>query len=136
MVNSRLLHPQEIETFYVIPTIRKHFAEAMIGQGMKQKDVAKIFGITTASISQYTSKKRGNELEFTSDVVKEIQNSAKRIKDQYSYITETQNILKFIRTSKTICKIHKMFSDVPKNCTPSATGCTTHAKSNVAIKTK
>ena len=133
MVNNRLLHPQEIETFYVIPTIRKHFAEALLKQGMKQKDIAKLFGASTASISQYTSKKRANELEFTSDVLKEIENSAKKIKDQYSYITETQNILKFIRTSKTICKIHKMFSDVPTNCDPDVTGCR-HQVGNVRIK--
>ena len=133
MVKSKLLHPQEIETFYVIPTIRKHFAAALLKQGMMQKDIAKIFGITTSSISQYTSKKRGNELEFTEDVLKEIENSSKKIKDQSSYITETQNILRFIRTSKTICKIHKMFSDVPTNCDPDETGCR-HSLSNVRIR--
>ncbi|MEK6886613.1 MAG: hypothetical protein AABW88_02155 [Nanoarchaeota archaeon] len=123
MVNHKLLHPQEIETFYVIPTIRKHFAAALIKQGMMQKDVAKIFGITTSSISQYTSKKRGNELEFTKDVLYEIENSAKKIKDQGSYIAETQRLLRYIRTSKTICNIHKMFSDMPADCNPDAIGC-------------
>ena len=133
MVNSRLLHPQEIETFYVIPTIRKHFAAALLKQGIMQKDVAKIFGITTSSISQYTSKKRGNELEFTDDVLFEIENSAKKIKDQSSYIKETQSLLRFIRTSKTICKIHRMFSDVPANCNPDIIGCG-HDFSKVMIK--
>ena len=133
MVN-KLLHPQEIEVFYVIPTIRKHFAEALIKQGMKQKDVANIFGITTSAISQYTSEKRANELEFTKDVIKEIQASAPKIKDQQTYINETQKILRFIRTSETICSIHRMFSDVPKNCSPTATGCITTTKSNVKIK--
>lgn len=130
MVN-KLLHPQEIEVFYVIPTIRKHFAEALVKQGMKQKDVAKIFGVTTPAISQYLSKKRANELEFTKDVIQEINKSATKITNQQSYITQTQHILQFIRTTETICKIHKMFSNVPKGCSMATTGCTNHVKPNV-----
>jgi predicted transcriptional regulator len=132
MVN-KLLHPQEIETFYVIPTIRKHFAEAMLKQGLKQKDVAEIFGVTAATISQYMSEKRGNEVAFTDDVIAEITKAAQNIKDQHSYLLETQRVLKFIRTSKTICTIHKMFSDVPSNCDPDTIGCRTHARPNVKL---
>ncbi len=131
MVNNKLLHPQEIETFYVIPTIRKHFAEALVKQGMKQKDIAELFGVTTAAISQYLSEKRANELEFTKDVLEQIEKSSNKIKDQREFIAEMQNVLRFIRTSATICKIHKMFSEVPTNCEPSATGCTIHDKPNV-----
>lgn len=123
MVNKLLL-PQEIETFYIIPTIRKHFAEALLKQGIKQKNISEIFGVTTATISQYTSKKRANELKFGEDVIEEIQNSAKKILDQKSYIRETQHILKFIRNTATICQIHKLFSQVPGGCNPNDIGCT------------
>lgn len=123
MVNNKLLQPQEIEVFYIIPTIRKHFAEVMLKQGMKQKDIAEIFGITKSALSQYTSKKRANELEFTDDVLEEIQSSAKKIVDQHGYLQQTQYILGFIRGTKTLCKIHKMFSNVPTNCDPDVIGC-------------
>ncbi len=123
MVNMRLLHPQEIETFYIIPTIRKYLAEFIVKQGKKQKDIAEMFGTTTATISQYMSKKRGNEFIFGPDVIKEIKRSSKRIKDMRSYILETQRILRFIRTTETICKIHKQFGCVPGGCNAGTMGC-------------
>ncbi len=131
MVNNRLLHPQEIETFYVIPTIRKYFAEALLKQGLKQKDIAAIFGVTSAAVSQYFSEKRANEFDFSDDVLKEINKIASTVKDQQSYLMQTQRILQFIRQSATICKIHKLFSDVPNNCDPDIIGCRTHARANV-----
>ena len=135
MVN-RLLQPQEIETFYIIPTIRSQFAEVLMKNGMKQKQVAEIFGVTTATISQYSSKKRGNEIQFDPQLQKEVEVSAQRITNQHSYIKETQHILQHLRTTKTLCTIHKMFSDVPTNCEPTEMGCTSISEGDVQWKTK
>ena len=124
MVN-RLLLPQEIETFYVIPTLRKHLALALKKQGMKQKDIANIFGINSAAISQYTSNKRGDKVTFDETVLNEISIVASRITTKYQYMQEIQNLLRFIRESKALCKIHKSFSEVPENCDPHQVGCHT-----------
>ena len=134
MVN-RLLQPQEIETFYIIPAIKSQFAETLMKNGIKQKDVAEILGVTTSTISQYTSKKRGHEVEFDPELRKEVEASAQRITDQQSYIKETQHILKFLRSTKTLCTIHKMFSDVPTNCEPIEMGCSS-TEGEVSWKTK
>ena len=123
MVNKRLLHAQEIETFYAIPTIRRYLAEFMLEQGKKQKEIAELFGTTTATISQYTSKKRGNEITFGPEVIKELKEASKRIKDMHTYMFETQKILKFLRTTEIICKIHKRFGGVPSDCNADAMGC-------------
>ena len=52
---SKLLLPQEIETFYVIPSLRRQLALCLKEKGMKQKDIAQLLGIDTAAVSQYLS---------------------------------------------------------------------------------
>ena len=114
MVNKILL-PQEIEVFYIIPTIRKYIAINLKKQGLKQKDIADIMMIDTSAISQYSSTKRGNKIKLNSLVQTEIEKSCKNIKDAMSYIKETQKILRFIREN-CLCEIHKQISKVPKGC--------------------
>jgi len=114
MVNKILL-PQEIEVFYIIPTIRKYIAISLKKQGLKQKDIADIMMINTSAISQYSSTKRGNKIKLNSKIQKEIENSCKNIKDPMTYIKETQKILRYIRENF-ICDIHKQISKVPKEC--------------------
>lgn len=123
MVNKALLHPQEIETFYILPTLRRYFAICLKEQGMKQKDIAELFGITTASISQYSSNKRAHQIDFDEKTLEEIKISALKIKDRLSYLKETQHILTFLRNTNVICEVHKKFSEVPENCEPKLVGC-------------
>ncbi|HIG93128.1 TPA: hypothetical protein HA242_03460 [Candidatus Woesearchaeota archaeon] len=125
MVN-KLLHPQEIETFYVIPTLRRYLALYLKEQGMKQKDIASLLMINTATISQYQSNKRGHQIDFDKNMLAEIKKSAVRIKDRMNYLREIQHLLRLIRSTKTLCEIHKKFSDVPKGCEPAETGCHPH----------
>lgn len=125
MVNKMFLHPQEIETFYILPTLRRYFALHLKERGMKQKDVAHILMINSATISQYTSSKRGHKISFNELILKEITKSAEQIHDQISYIRETQRILKFIKITGAICDIHKQVSVVPEGCEQPVTGCHT-----------
>ena len=118
-----LLHPQEIETFYVLPSIRRYLAQTMTEQGLKQKDVAHLLGINSATISQYRSSKRGNQVKFNKEVLTEIKKSGSIIKDRISYLRETQRILQYIRQTNALCQIHKLFSDVPQECDPKRIGC-------------
>ena len=118
-----LLLPQEIETFYILPSLRCNLALVMKKQGMKQKDVASLLGINSATISQYTSKKRGNAVSFPQEVVAEIEKSAMKIKDRFSYLQETQRLLRHIRLTNVLCQVHKKFSDVPSCCDPTQIGC-------------
>ncbi|HIH10718.1 TPA: hypothetical protein HA241_00845 [Candidatus Woesearchaeota archaeon] len=122
---KKLLLPQEIETFYIIPALRKYFAIFMKEAGMKQKDIADILMINTAAISQYTSSKRGGKVEFKTDIITEIKLSAARITDRTSYMKETQRLLHHIRMTNTLCDIHRQFSAVPTHCEPKDMGCHT-----------
>ena len=45
------LLPQELETCYILPALRKEFADVLRSKHkMKQKDIAKILGVTEAAI--------------------------------------------------------------------------------------
>jgi predicted transcriptional regulator len=118
-----VLHPQEIETFYVLPTLRRYFAQFMKEQGLKQKDVAQLLGINTATISQYSSTKRGHKFHFNQEVLNEIAISAKLIRNRSTYMRETQRLLHLIRQTNSLCEVHKLFSEVPRNCDPVKMGC-------------
>jgi len=122
MVNKIVL-PQELETFYVIPAIRRQLALAMDEAGAKQKDIAAILGINTSAISQYKSKKRGEKIILPSDIVQQIKHSSAKVKDQLSYVRETQHLLHLIRTTGALCSIHKQLSTIPNHCEPSLVGC-------------
>ncbi|HLD01120.1 MAG TPA: helix-turn-helix domain-containing protein [Candidatus Nanoarchaeia archaeon] len=124
MVNKLLL-PQEIETFYLIPTMRRYIALFLKEQGMKQKDIAELLGIKTATISQYTSNKRGHRIEFNEKAVAEIRKSVSLLKDKLSYLRETQRLLQHFRETKVLCQIHHQFSDLPEHCEPQEIGCLT-----------
>lgn len=122
MVNKLLL-PQEIETFYIIPALRRQIAFFLKEKGLKQKDIATILMVNTAAISQYTSDKRGNNITFKEPVLAEIKLSANNITNQFTYLRETQRLLQVIRHTNTLCEIHKQFSFVPDNCVPEDIGC-------------
>ena len=124
MVNKqKILLPQEIETYYIIPTLRRYFAQELKGLGMKQKDIATILSITSSSISQYASTKRGHLIHFPAEIEADVKQSASRIKDTVSYLRETQHILNRIRETKALCSIHRQFSNLPEHCIPETVGC-------------
>ena len=123
MVKKSFLLPQEIETFYVIPTLRRYIAMALKERGMKQKDIAGLLQINSATISQYASSKRGHKIDFSGEVIVTVKEAAGRIKDHFTYIQEMQRLLLIIRKTNVLCLIHKQFSDVPLQCEPLAIGC-------------
>ncbi len=53
--------PCEIVVWYVLPMVRKEIARELVNtHGKSQAEVARIFGVTDAAISQYLKKKRGD----------------------------------------------------------------------------
>lgn len=123
MSHRLLLHPQEIEVFYILPALRRHLVVFMKERGLKQRDIARLLEINEAAISQYLSGKRGHQIDFGGKVLDEIQHSAQRITNQGTFLMEMQRLLKVIRESKVLCQIHRQFSAVPSGCDPLATGC-------------
>ena len=120
MVNyfmNRMLYPQEIEVFYIIPSLKRQLSMYMKLNGLKQSEVADLLQIDKATVSQYISKKRGSTVEFDEDTLNEIAKSAKIIKDQVSLVTEIQRLLNVSKKNKTLCKVHQQVCNGFGNCT-------------------
>lgn len=99
--------PQELEVWYIIPTIRKELALAMKNNGLKQVEIAKMLDVTKAAITQYVSEKRGNEIKFDENIKKEIKNSSKRINNKTDALREIQHLIKITREEKVVCGLHR-----------------------------
>lgn len=123
MANILFLQPQEIEVFYIIPAIRRHIAMYMKLQGLKQNKIAELLHIDKAAVSQYIKKKRGSKVEFGEVVLNEIAKSSSKIKDELSLLGETQRLLRLVRNSGELCKIHKQISNIPGDCEPEKISC-------------
>lgn len=109
--------PQEIEVWYIIPTIRKELAKAMVGFGLKQRQVAKELGLRESAVSQYLHSKRGKDIEFEKNIKENIKKSAHNIiKKKSCVIKEIQDLLKMIKKNRTLCKVHKKYSDIEHCC--------------------
>ncbi|MBS3095404.1 hypothetical protein J4231_01870 [Candidatus Woesearchaeota archaeon] len=115
MVN-KLLQPQEVEVFYIIPAIRRELALCMKDIGYKQKDIAKRLGTTEPAVSQYIRAKRATEVQFDSNIKKEIKNSVNGIKDHKTLTEAVQRILKKINKSRVTCGICKKKISLEENC--------------------
>jgi hypothetical protein len=113
----KVLQPQEVEVFYILPAIRKAFAAALKAKGLTQAKIADILGVSGAAVSQYFSDKRGSDVTFEPATAQHIAEAASRIKDQANFVHECQQILNEVTSSKAICGIHKQLGDVPQNCT-------------------
>jgi len=115
MVN-RVLQPQEIEVFYVLPAVRREFAMCMKAEGKSQKEIAKLLGVTGAAVSQYMSAKRASLLKFTDDMRKEIKESAARIECEMTLTREMQRIVNLVRDARIVCQVHEGLGNVPAGC--------------------
>ncbi|MBN2367512.1 hypothetical protein JXC34_00710 [Candidatus Woesearchaeota archaeon] len=98
--------PQEVQVWFVLPALRKEYVLAMKKKGLKQKEIASILGLTEPAVSQYLKNKRGSEVCFTDNVLKEIAESSQAIIDNKTdFRTEVQKILSHIKKTKFICKV-------------------------------
>lgn len=122
-MQKQMLQPQEIEVFYIIPTIRSHLAKYMKKQGKIQKEISQLLQIRESTVSHYINDKRAFKVNFNEDIEKEIGISASRIKDKWTLLSETQRLLGLIRKTDTLCQIHKQFADLPVGCNVQQIGC-------------
>ena len=93
--------PCEIIVWNVVPVIKKEFAKNLVeNHGLTQREVADKLGTTEAAISRYVLGKRG-VLEITdNEILKEINESVKRIvKENGSpVIEETCRICRLLKS--------------------------------------
>jgi predicted transcriptional regulator len=115
MVN-RLLQPQEIEVFYVLPAVRRELALCMKKAGKSQKEIAKTLGVTEPAVSQYMNLKRATMLKFSDKIKMSICQSAARVNGEVSLMREIQRLLQLIRNERVVCQIHSELGGTPDKC--------------------
>lgn len=123
MTNLKLMQPQEIEVFYILPAIRHEIAKVLKEQGLKQKEIAKLLFVKESTISQYLNDKRAKEIIFNDKIKEYISRCASKIKNKENMVMITQSILKLVRMENVLCDIHRRYGNVSKNCTQEKTGC-------------
>jgi predicted transcriptional regulator len=108
--------PQEIETWYLIPAIRKELGKELIAKGLSQKETSVKLGLTEAAVSQYVSKKRATGIKFDKEISGEIKKAVERIMDGKGITKEIHDISEMCRKSGMLCKIHKKHEKIEGRC--------------------
>ena len=109
--------PQEIATWYIIPTIRREFVREMIRQGLSQKQSADKLGLTQAAVSNYMSDRRASAIKLNNQILGLVKLSVVNIlSKQGDVFTELYNLVKECEKDLTMCQIHAAYDEVPKDC--------------------
>jgi predicted transcriptional regulator len=108
--------PQEIEVWYLLPSIRKELVSEMFKRGLKQREIAKKLEISDSSVSLYQSKKRGEDIKFSEKVKNKITKSVDRILQGGSVTKELINICELAKKELVLCGLHKKYGDVKGKC--------------------
>jgi len=100
--------PCEVIVWDVLPSIRAAIAEELVKKGISQKEVSRMLGITPPAVSQYVSKKRGYNIQFTD----EVRTSIERLADDL-IANKVDNLV------ERICEICKSLRDEDTACVSS-----------------
>lgn len=108
--------PQEIEVWYVIPTIRSMISHCLIKEfDLTYEEAGKILGVSRAAVCQYIKGKRAMKIKFPKELNSRILSSCKvLIKDETKIIEELEKILNHIKNQEvqfSICGKTKESSD-------------------------
>ena len=105
-MSAKLIFPQEIEVWYILPAIRKKIS-LKLAENLAQKDVAEIMGVTPAAISQYKKQKRAKEEIFDQEMEKELNLSIKNILKDNNLGDEIIRLNNLLKKKCILCKIYR-----------------------------
>ncbi len=122
-------HPLELEYWFILPALRRAVAQTLKNNGLKQKDVAKILGITEAGVSQYLKGSRGvlkskedKVIYFPKWIDDEVTKSCTVIledtTDHNVFLKEMNRLLTSIRSRPEdfLCMLHNEYGIVDDDC--------------------
>jgi hypothetical protein len=110
--------PCEIIVGKILPTIRAAIVKVLVKEGMQQKEIAAMLGITQASVSQYINAARGGDkkmLEMFPEIERyavEMTESIKRGESETEPGIYLCKICKKIRSDKRFREYHKQFAQL------------------------
>lgn len=106
------LLPQEVEVWYIIPTIRKYLAiELVKNHDLTLEKTGKIIGVSKAAVSQYINKKRAEKLKINKDMLNEIKKSAEKIAEKNEIgLSEILRLVRVAKEKGIACEACKKFN--------------------------
>jgi uncharacterized protein len=107
---------QELEVWYILPSIRKELARNMKEKGLSQTKIAKLLGITEAAVSQYLKSKRAVEFKFDDHMKVVLKAAADRIIAGKSQRAEIQKVISQAEKSRVVCKVCGDTKGICKEC--------------------
>lgn len=114
---AKLIFPQELEVWYLLPAIRKRVALGLIEAGLSQKEIAKLMFITEAAISQYKKDKRANGDFLGTKFDEEIKQSVHKIRsDNQLFFPEVMRLNSLVKDSGVLCSLHKLKTTIELPC--------------------
>jgi predicted transcriptional regulator len=114
-VKQNMLLPCEVAVRSLVPALRSAIARELTQTyGLKQKDVAKLLGVTQTAVSKYTRHVRGTVLKI--EEVEEIQPTIKEIvmslangsMSKYEFVTRFCVACEIIRKKGLMCELCKL----------------------------
>lgn len=110
--------PCEIVVWQVLPLIRRELAKALVrNHGITQSEVARMFGVTDAAISQYLNEKRGGEYSssrFYQGFLAEVEASAARLAERGAdFGTELCHLCAYVKGSGFLAEIYTQRTGAP-----------------------
>ena len=119
--------PCEIIIQFVLPAMRKEMVLWFKDEKkLKQREIAKILGITDAAVSQYVKGKRGAKFQFDANAKKKIKEMCNELYNHYQEHKKNHNgsefmanaceICKELRSSKALCHLHNEIGIDIGNC--------------------
>lgn len=106
------LLPQEVEVWYIIPTIRKYLATELVkNHKFTLEKTGGIIGVSKAAVSQYLNKKRAGKLKVNKDMLNEIKKSADKIADNNELgLSEILKLVKIAKEKGFACEACKKYN--------------------------
>jgi predicted transcriptional regulator len=112
--------PCEMAVWYILPVVRRDLAKELIRQGLSQRKISEIFGVSEAAISQYVKGTRGKGMllgKKASSAVKDLAAEiAKKEMTQQKMAEKICNICMIAKKEESACKIHKDKFGAPSDC--------------------
>ena len=116
MVEARNL--PEIQVRYILPTVHKELAKALVELGTTAKEAAKLLEITPAAVSQYLNDKRATTFQLSPSLKAKVKDAASDLRQgKHNVLAVTMHLLREHEMMKLACNYHKNQDDsLPHNC--------------------
>jgi len=116
-IMSEIMLRPEVETWYILPFIKKSVTLWLKSKGYKQTEISQMMAITPASVSLYCSGKRASVIEtecqniakLISEIVSKELASQKTLTPTMIYTTIAKT-LQVVESKGLVCQIHKSLS--------------------------